>query len=71
MEQWSLYVNTFNWVRSMKFLTSVACLFSGLALQNKNRGIYISRNTDTMSKTKEPDSVAFGHLNVEASIIPM
>ena len=54
-----------------KILTLVACLFSGLALQNKNRGIYISRNTDTISKTKEPDLVAFGHLNVEASIIPM
>jgi hypothetical protein len=65
------YAITFNLVTLMKLLTFVVCLFSGLALQNKNRGIYISRNTDTMSKTKEPDLVAFGHLNVEASIIPM
>ena len=52
-------------------LTFVTCLFNGLALQNKNRGIKIILKTDIKNKPIEPYSVAFGHLMIEASIIPI
>ena len=51
--------------------TFVIFLFIGLALQNRNKGMKASRIIENVSNSIDPDFVALGHLNIDASILPM
>ena len=63
-----LILNSFQ--LSLVFFTWVLCLFIGLALQNNKRGMNDNLDTDISSTTIDPIFVDFGHLIIEASIIP-
>ena len=52
------------------FFTCVLYLLIGLALQNNIRGIKANLDTDTKSTNTDPIFVDFGHLIIEASMIP-
>ena len=54
----------------IQLLTFVTVRFRGLALQNKNNGIYTNLNIDTTNNAMDPYFVAFGHFINVASNIP-